>query len=409
MQAIQLLQSIPRYALTKALGRLYRPIFWSRLAMLQYRAVPEPVLPGPAWVKIRTRYGGICGSDLHTIALENSPALSVFTSFPFTLGHEGVGTIVEAGPQAGDFRPGERVVVEGLLPCAARDIAEPCAACLQGEFSRCHNFAEGLLAPGMSIGACRDTGGSWGPYFVAHHSQLFRVPAQVSDESAVLVDAFASALHGVLLHLPAGHETALILGAGVIGLCTIAALRAAGSRARILVSARYPFQAEMARQLGASEIIHPEAGGLERSLARATGGKLYRPLLGREVLVGGADVIYECIGSARSLNDSLRLTRPGGAVVLVGLASTPSGVDWTPIWLKELAVQGSVWCGTETFQGRRMRTFQLALDWLAEGRIDLAPLLTHRFRLEDYAQAFLALTRKGHHHIIKAVFAFDQS
>ena len=407
MKAIQLISSIPRYALTKMVGRLYQPAFWGPLSMLQLREVPEPALPGPEWVKIHTHYGGICGSDLHTIQLQNSPALSVFTSFPFTLGHESVGTVIEVGPQAGDLRPGDRVVAEGLLPCATRGIAEPCAPCRRGEFSRCRHLAEGTLAPGMSIGACRDTGGSWSPCFVAHRSQVFRVPPNVSDESAVLVDAFASALHGVMLRFPADHETVLILGAGIIGLCAIAALRAAGSRARILVSARYPFQAEMAQKLGASEVIRTEAGGLEGALARITGGRLYKPLLGRDVLVGGADVTYECIGSARSLNDSLSLTASGGAVVLVGLASTPQGVDWTPIWLKELNVQGSFWCGTETFQGRRVRTFQLALDWLAEGRIDLAPLLTHRFRLEKYAQAFHVATHKGRYHTIKAAFAFQ--
>ncbi len=407
MKAIQLVRSIPRYLLTRAIGAAYRPIFWSRLAMLRYREVGEPALPGPQWVRVRTRYGGICGSDLHTIQLQDSPLLSAFTSFPFTLGHENTGTIAEVGAQVTGYRIGDRIVVEGLLPCAARGIAEPCEFCRRGEYSRCRNFAEGALAPGLALGNCRDTGGSWSPCFVAHQSQLFPVPANVSDESALLVDAFASALHAVLQHPPEDGDTVLVLGAGVVGLCTVLALRALGSRARIIVVARHRFQGELAKKAGAGEVIDPRQGDYEQALAQATGGRLYRPILGKRALVGGADTTYECTGSASAIADSLRLTRSGGTVMLVGLAAIPRGVDWTPIWLNELTVRGSFWCGTETVAGRAVRTFQLALEWLAEGRIDLAPLLTHRFRLADYAAAFATTIHKGRHHVVKSAFVFD--
>ena len=88
MKAVQLIENIPRYLLTKAVGAVYPPVFWGPLAMLRYHEVPEPALPGPQWVKIKTRYGGICGSDMHTVFSKDSPALSVFVSSPFTLGHE---------------------------------------------------------------------------------------------------------------------------------------------------------------------------------------------------------------------------------------------------------------------------------------------------------------------------------
>jgi len=408
MKALQLTKSIPRYLLTRAIGSLYPPVFWSRLAMLQYREVAEPALPGGQWVRVRTRYGGICGSDLHTIQLQDSPTLSVFTSFPFTLGHENVGTVVEVGPEVEGFRPGDRVVAEPLLPCLTRGIATPCRFCQRGEYALCQNFAEGALSPGLSIGTCRDTGGSWSPSFVAHQSQLFRIPPGVSDESALLVDSFACALHGVMRRFPRDGDTVLILGAGAIGLCTVAALRAAGSRARILVLARYPFQGEMARKLGADEVINPRQDSYEQAIARATAGRLYRPVLGKQVLVGGADIVYECTGNGRSINDSLRLARSGGTIVLIGLASLPTGVDWTPIWLNELTIQGSFWCDTETVEGRSVRTYQLALDWLGEGRVDLAPLFTHRFQLADYRRALLMAAHKGRHHVIKPAFAFAE-
>ena len=407
MKAIQLTVSIPRYLLTKAIGPVYPPVFWGPLAMLRYRGVPEPVLPGPGWVKIKTRYGGICGSDLHTIFLKDSPSLSAVVSSPLTLGHENLGTITEVGEQVRGFAPGDRVVADPLLPCATRGIEEPCEFCRREEFSLCQNFAEGELAPGLSIGHCPDTGGSWSPYFVAHQSQLFAVPQNVSDENAAMVEPFAGALHWVMRNLPGDDDTVLILGAGVVGLCTLAALRALGSGARAIVLAKYPFQGEMARRFGADQVIYLREGDYYQALAEATGGRLYKPALGKRVVVGGADVVYECVGSETSIDDALRFTQSGGTFVLVGLAAIPRRVDWTPIWLNELTVRGCAWGSTETFQGRRVRTFQLALEWMAQGKLDLAGMVTHRFRLDDYRRALATTADKRRHQVIKSVFAFD--
>jgi L-iditol 2-dehydrogenase len=407
MKAVQLVQSIPRYLLTRAIGAVYRPAFWGPLAMLQYRDVPEPSLPGPDWVIVKTRYGGICGSDLHSIFLQDSPVLSALTSFPFTLGHENVGSVSEVGREVEGFTPGDKIVADWLLPCATRGIEEPCALCRQGHYSLCQNFAEGDLAPGLGIGCCARTGGSWGPCFVAHRSQLFAVPESVSDENAVLVEPMTIAVRATRRNYPHDDDTVLILGAGVIGLCVVAALRALGSRARVTVVAKYPFQAQMARKLGASEVI--ELGKVDhlRAVAEATGGKLYKPLLGKRMLVGGADIVYECTGNAHSIDDSLRLARSGGTVVLVGLAALPKGVDWTPIWLHELTIKGSFGSGTEVVDGRQVRTFQLVLEWMAEGRLDLAPLVTHRFQLAGYRNALAVTADKGRHQVIKSVFAFE--
>jgi len=407
MEAIQLTVSIPRYLLTKAIGVVYPPVFWGPLAMLRYRDVPEPVLPGPAWVKIKTRYGGICGSDLHTIFLDDSPSLSAFVSSPITLGHENLGTITEVGEQVRGFAPGDRVVADPLLPCATRGFEEPCEFCQREEFALCQNFAEGDLAPGLSIGHCPDTGGSWSPYFVAHQSQLFGVPANVDDENAAMVEPFAGALHWVMRNLPGDGDTVLILGAGVVGLCTLAALRVLDCGARAIVLAKYPFQGEMARRFGADEVIYLREGDYFQALAGATGSKLYEPALGKRVVVGGADVVYECVGSDGSIDDGLRFTRSGGTLVLVGLAAVPRRVDWTPIWLNELTVRGCAWGSTETFQGRRVRTFQLALEWMARGKLDLSAMVTHRFRLDDYKRALAVTADKRRHAVSKSVFAFD--
>ncbi|MCE5259627.1 MAG: zinc-binding dehydrogenase, partial [Chloroflexi bacterium] len=345
MQALQMTFSLPRYVLARLVGALNRQAYYGPLAMLRYREVPDPQLPGPEWVRIRTIYGGICGSDLHTLMLQNSPSLSAFSSFPFVLGHENVGTIDEVGAAISDLTFGERVVAEPLLGCTARGFSEPCEYCARGEIALCRSFSEGKLKPGFGIGNCADTGGSWGEYFVAHRSQVFRVPANVSDEAAILTEPLSVAIHAVQRGLPSDSQTVVVVGAGVIGQCIIAALRAAGCHARIIVLAKYAFQAEMARRMGASEVLTARGEGVIPEIARLTAGKLYRPIIGPRVLVGGADVTYECVGSAASIDQSLRITRGGGRVVLAGLAHKAESVDWTPIWLKELNLQGTFWSG----------------------------------------------------------------
>ncbi len=158
---------------------------------------------------------------------------------------------------------------------------------------------------------------------------------------------------------------------------------------------------------GADEVIYLRSGDLYDAVAEQTGARVYKPILGKRMLMGGADVVFECVGSDNSIDDALRFAGEGGKVVLVGLAGLAKGIDWTPIWFHELEVTGCFAYSTEAYQDGRIRTYQLALDWLAEGRLDLTPLLTHRFRLEDYRAAFrMLLTRKSSNEMLKAVFEF---
>lgn len=381
-------------------------LLWSGQSCTSYTETPLPALPGPDWVRIKTRLGGICGSDLSVIHLRTSPYYSALTSFPYTLGHENVGVISELGPAVEGWWPGERVVVEPTLWCAPRGFAAAdwCPACQRGEINRCARTHGGRLAPGLLIGACRDTGGSWSPYFVAHQSQLVRVPEHLSDENALMIEPFAVGLHAAVQHMPPDDATVLLIGGGTIGLCMLAALRSLGCQATILVAARYPFQREAARRLGASAALE---GDLTAAVARRTGAVVRKPLLGRPVVVGGADVTFECVGSDRALDDALRLTRNGGKVVLVGVPGVPKGVDWTAIFAQELTVAAAyTYHHGELWQGQCWRTFDLALDLLARGVIDLGWMVTHRFSLEQYDQAFMLLASKASGNSIKAAFEF---
>jgi L-iditol 2-dehydrogenase len=415
MKAIQFRIIVPRpvvglaRGLELAVSRFYPAILWSGVSC-GLVDVPEPTLPGDDWVKIKTRYGGICGSDLGGIHLESSPYYSVFTSFPFTFGHENVGRIAEVGSRVRDWQVGERVVVEPTLWCEPRGFEELCRHCARGEINLCEHLTEGNLAPGIMIGYCHDTGGSWGANFAAHQSQLYRVPDNVGDENALLVEPFGVALHAVLQNFPGDDETVLVIGAGAIGLLTIAALRVLGSHARILVLARYPFQAEAARRLGATETI-PTGRGRDyyAEIAQRTGARLRKPIMGKRVMLGGVDRTFECVGSDLALDDAVRTTRSGGRVVLVGVPGIPKTVDWTAIFVKELEVRGSyVYNHAEPFRGRKWKAFELTLDLMQRGELDVGWLVTHKFRLRDYARAFRFLDQRGASKAIRAVFEFDE-
>lgn len=407
MKALQFSDNIPRYAVSKVVGPGLDRVYWSNLACLQYRDIEPPRLPTPEWVRVSTRYGGICGTDLGLIQLHTSTATAPFTSFPFTIGHENVGTVAERGGAAQDIPEGQRVVVNPLLSCEVRGFSDLCLMCQSGNPNLCQRFRTGTLAPGMLTGFCRDTGGSWSRSFVAHRSQLIMVPDSVSDENAVLIEPFAVSLHAVLRNRPADDQTVLIIGAGVIGLSTLAALRAIGSRARVIITARHPFQIAMAERLGADVVLKPKRGAdFYRQIVAETGGEVLKPIIGKHVVSGGADIVFECVGANTTVDDALRLTNSRGTMVLVGLAGIPKGIDWTPIWLNEVKVHGSYCYAIEEFDGKRISTMELACRLLAEGKVDLSPMLTHRFALDDYRLALETVTSKSRSGVVKAVFEF---
>lgn len=410
MKAVQFNFTIPRYALGLAVAKLAPSLLWSGLSCTSMQEVAEPSFPTAEWVRIRTRLGGICGTDLGTIYLHTSPYFSPYSDFPFTFGHENVGTVSEVGAAVKGIQPGERVIVEPTLWCAPRGYTkdEWCEFCTKGEINRCQRRSGGKLAPGMFIGSSKDTGGSWSEAFIAHQSQVYRVPDKVSDENALMVEPFSCGLHTVLIDMPSDDETILILGAGTMGLVTLAALRALGSQARILVSARYPHQAEAARKLGANEVL--SGRDLYTQIAERTGATLLKPTIGKLVMEGGVDRVYECTGNDNSLDDANRFTKRGGTVVLVGLPGQAKGIDWSAIFTQELRVLAATeYSHADTYKGKTWKTYDLALDLMEKGKVDLGWMVSRRYALADYKQALADLAQKGSQGIIKAVFEFPSA
>jgi threonine dehydrogenase-like Zn-dependent dehydrogenase len=405
LKALQFDYKLANYILSKIIGNIIPSVYWnSRLSCLRLHEQSEPGLPNENWVKVKVKYGGICGSDLNLLFLNDSPATSPYVSFPFTIGHEIVGEIAEVGSQVSELNRGDRVVIDPILSCVSRGIEHPCPACLKGNYSLCEYKTEGDLPPGLLIGACRDTGGGWSSYIVAHKSQTFKLPEAVNDLNGVMIEPFSCALHSVLRNPPSKNDTVLVIGGGVIGLCVIAAIRALEIPCRIVALVKHPFQAELASKYGANNIIQLRRQTYEDDLTKALKGQVLKPLFGPKVIQGGADIVFECVGKKQSINDALRFSNNGGKVVLLGLAGIMDGIDWTTIWLNELDVKGSFAYSTEMYQGKSTRTFDIAIELIGAGKIDLSPLVTHRFPIEEYRNALGTASNKKNRAAIKVVF-----
>ncbi|MGH9016459.1 MAG: alcohol dehydrogenase catalytic domain-containing protein, partial [Acidimicrobiales bacterium] len=151
--------------------------------------LPDPELPGSDWARVAVFTGGICGSDLHLFAHNTGPSPTLMTtgSFPFVLGHEIAGTVVEAGSRC-PHEVGTRVVIDPCIPCAARAIDPPCANCARGWTSSCLNLDSRIVSSGRSLGFTQDLGGGWADQVLAHSSMIHPLPDAVPDRAASLYE-----------------------------------------------------------------------------------------------------------------------------------------------------------------------------------------------------------------------------
>lgn len=376
------------------------------------REVPEARPLRPDWVVVKPRLVGICGSDSKQILLdfgegERDSPLMAFCSFPQVMGHEVVADVVELGPEAEGLSVGQRVSFNPWLTCAPRGVSPICPACEEGDFSLCWSFEEGPIAAGIHTGTSRDATGGYAELMPAHDSMLFPVPDEVSDEAAIFADPFAVSLHSVTRHPPAPGGKALVYGAGTLGLAALAILRALHPDVEVGVVARFPAQAEMARRFGAAKVVahEPRAAVLEE-LAQWSGGRLRRVDNGLPMAhPGGIDVVYDTVGKTETFEVGVRLLKARGTLVKSGVHA-PGRWEWTPLYFKELYWVGSNAFGVEEVGGVRKHGIEHYLDLAAAGRVDLRPLLTHTFRLDDWQQAFVAIAEQGDTGAIKVAIDY---
>ncbi len=378
VKALRFERNLPRYAAARVAGSVVpgRGAAWGPLKL---RDAEVPELPTPDWIRVRPRLSGICGSDLATVDGRSSRYFEPIVSFPFVPGHEVVG----------ERDDGSRVVLEAVLGCVARGIDPPCPACAEGDVGRCERVAFGDLEPGLQTGFCCDTGGGWSTLLVAHPNQLHDAPDDLTDEAAVMVEPTACAVRAALAAGEGGVQ--VVLGAGTLGLLTIAALRRLGTPGTLIATARYPHQKRLAKELGADVVVDPDEA--HRAVRRATGAMVIGDTLTR-----GADAVVDCVGSAETIRTGIDIAGMGAKVVLCGMPGSVS-VDLTPLWHKEVALVGAYAYGREA--GDR-RTFDLAFDLVRDA--DLGRLVTATYPLDRYKEALEHAAAAGPRGAVKIAF-----
>jgi (R,R)-butanediol dehydrogenase/meso-butanediol dehydrogenase/diacetyl reductase len=258
--------------------------------------VEEP-MPGPEQVKLRNAYAGICGSDLHVYYRPETSGLNYSVPHPLTgalppqvLGHEFSGTVVELGADVTGVAVGDRVAVWPIYHCGT------CAACRRGRPNTCRS----LGFHGLS-----SHGGGMAEYTTVPASMLHRLPAPVDLRLGALVEPMAVAWHAVEQSGIAPGQTALVAGAGPIGIGLWFALRARRIEV-VLVSEPSPARRAAVQRLGARRAVDPASDDLARVVAEATGG-------------AGVDVAFDAAGAGAATLQALRVLAPGGRLVVVAL------------------------------------------------------------------------------------------
>jgi threonine dehydrogenase-like Zn-dependent dehydrogenase len=261
---------------------------------------------------------------------------------------------------------------------------------------------------GRSLGYTQGLGGGWAEQVLAHTSMLHALPDAVPDRIASLHEPVSIASHGILRAPPRDGDPVLIVGAGIIGLAAIAALRGLFPACPITVLARHPHQADAAAACGADHVVRTDdTSGHFEELARLSDARI----VGRKadvMLMSGFPYVVEAVGAPRSVTEALRAVAHRGTVLLLGAAGV-SEVDLTPIWYKEAALVGAIDHTVDTGSAPGLagmpdrHSVDRALDILAAGLVP-ASVVTHEFGLDDYRTAVESAIARADAHAIKVVF-----
>jgi threonine dehydrogenase-like Zn-dependent dehydrogenase len=334
-------------------------------------------------------------------------ALNGYFTFPTVFGHEVVADVVEVGPAVTTVQVGQRVVLNPWLSCGPRGIDPPCPSCQAGDFSMCWHFTQGPIAAGIHTGTSKDAPGGFADYLPAHESMLIPVPEGVRDEVAVLGDPFAVSLHSVTRHPPPPGGKVLVYGGGALGSTAVGIIKALYPDVEVMVVARWPAQAALARKLGATVVDPFPVEQLLEEAAAWSGGVLQK-FEGTTLPMahpGGFDVVYDTVGTAQTAEIGVRLLKARGTMVKSGVHA-PERWEWSPLYFKEISWVGSNAFGIEEVDGVRMHGIAHYLRLAADGRIDMTGMLTHTFRLEQWREAFTVLANQQESGAIKVGFDF---
>ncbi len=319
--------------------------------------------PGPADVLIRVTATSICGTDVHIYRWD--PWSQHRIKPPLILGHEFAGEIVEVGREVAHLRPGLPVSAEGHI------VDHTCAACRAGEYHLCENV--------QVIGI--DRAGSFAEYLVVPAENVWVNPPEIPPEIAALQDPFGNAVHTAYA-FDLAEKHVLVTGCGPIGLMTIPLARVNGAR-QVIATDVNPGRLELARRMGADVALNPAEEDVVTAVRDLTGG--------------GADVLLEMSGAPAGIRQGLEALRPGGQVAALGLTGRPFELDWSDLVVtKGVTVKG--------IYGRRIwATWHRMRGLLTSGAVDLRPIITHRFSLDEFERAFARLMNPGDEVVAKIV------
>ena len=326
------------------------------LLLSEYKTLSVVDMPVPAIaddeVLVRVKACGVCGSDIH--GYDGSTGRRIP---PLVMGHEAAGVIERVGGRVEGFAAGDRVTFDSMVSCGA------CDFCRRGQINLCDN----RMVLGVSCGDYRRHG-AFAEYVSVPARILYKLPENLPFERAALTEAVSIAMHAVNRHVPAPDDTAIVVGAGMIGLLTIQVLKARGVRtiAAVDLDAR---KLELARRMGATHAFDATVVDVPAAVAELTRGR-------------GADVAFEVVGYGDTVANAIRSVRKGGTVVLIGNLSPTVDLPLQSAVTREIAVLGS--CGSNG-------EIPECIDWLARGVIDVDPIISVKAPLEAAPELFARL------------------
>ncbi|MCK9509195.1 MAG: L-threonine 3-dehydrogenase [Pigmentiphaga sp.] len=298
-------------------------------------------------VLVKIKKTAICGTDLHIYKWDDWSQRTIKT--PMIIGHEYVGEIVDKGRGVKNLKVGDRVTGEGHIACGH------CRNCRRGKLHVCENS--------IGIGVHRD--GSFAEYIALPAANIIKLDSKIPDDFATIMDPFGNATHAAL-SFPLIAEDVLITGAGLIGSMATAICRFAGAR-YVVVSDLSDYRLEIAKKMGATLTINPSKG---ESIEAAV----------KQLKMRGFDIGLEMSGSPRAFQDMLRNMYNGSKISLLGILPNTTTVNWDDIIFKALTIKG--------IYGREMWETWYQMEQMLISGIDLSPIITHRFHIDDFQQGF---------------------
>jgi len=321
---------------------------YKRLAVAD---MPEPV-PGPGDVLVQVAACGICGSDVHGYDGSSGRRIP-----PVVMGHEAAGVVAGVGSDVRGFAKGDRVTFDSTVYCGV------CDFCRRGEMNLCDN----RQVVGVSCNEFRRAG-AFAEYVTVPERIVYALPPGLKFAEAAMLEAVSVALHAVAVSEVSGGETALVIGAGMIGLLVLQAARAAGC-SRVFVADIDATRLKLAKNLGADETVLASGEDLIREVSRLPGER-------------GMDLVLEAVGRDETVNAAIDCVRKGGTVTLVGNIAPKVSLPLQKVVTRQIRLQGSCASAGE---------YPQAMELISNGKIKVEPLITAVAPLSDGPEWFARL------------------